>query len=115
MSKCEECKHSARQDDCYCNECKHLERKDNFEPKDRIDDLATRLKHLATIYAWADEHGYLKEWTPAEFNHYVVYDSEYETWTTHSHSTLFEPLQIYMTKDGAEETKKALNAGVLKL
>ena len=87
----------------------------NRDTEQQAEDLVNRLKQLAKLHAWAGENDYLKEWVEGEHNCYVVFDSEYENWVTHSHHTLYEIFQVYMTKEGAEKTAEALNSGTLCL
>ena len=150
MSKCKECKHNDRADDCYCNQCIHQSRKDNFEPKqwkptqkdyvpydilededkipvfapefsrdnvEQVHDLVKRLKQLATLHAWACEHGYLKEYYYNGDNYFVYYnaDPKIMAWQIGIHDYTHSSNTIYMSEEGAEATANALNEGVLVL
>ena len=79
------------------------------------EDLAKRLKQLATLYAWANEHGFLRDWETGVDNYYVYYDHGYKEWMFDSYNSYESPNEIYMSKGGAIATVEALNDGVLVL
>ena len=139
MSKCKDCKHNDREYDCYCGQCIHAERVDNFEPKqwqpkhsitsllsgdeysnqfvfrqnfdkgEQAEDLAKRLKQLATLHAWASE---LPE-GDGRRDFYIYFDDEYLKWQYTSE--LPSICELLMTETQALKTCEALNTKYLEL
>jgi len=85
------------------------------ETIEQAEDLAKRLDQLATLHAWASEHGYLEEWDEDKDNErWFVYEGV-KGWSTTWCRYHNDSFSILMTKEGAEATAKALNSGVLVL
>lgn len=83
------------------------------ENEKQADSLAAKLRTIARLSAWVDEHNYNKDFIIGFPNFHIYEDNgnwEYESSYHH-----FCPETIYMTKAGAIRLSKLLNTGEVKL